>query len=133
MDINLSKGGGNLQLPWCDPPKWARPAAKRKEVGTQTAPRMSRLTLVLDAACQVATRFLLFKALNGGRAVKCGRPTGLGQLTGRASVPALPSHAQNHDHVLEVPPSKQRWSLLAHGIALPNPSATIATDPSLQH
>jgi hypothetical protein len=29
----------------------------------------------------------------------------------------------------KVPPSKQRWSLLAHGVTLPNPSATIATDP----
>ena len=34
------------------------------------------------------------------------------------------------DHVLEVPPSEQRWSLLAHEITVPKPSATVATDPS---
>jgi ATP-dependent DNA ligase len=44
-------------------------------------------------------------------------------------VPQIPSHAQNNDHVLEVPPSEQRRSLLAHGITLPNLPATIATDP----
>jgi len=36
----------------------------------------------------------------------------------------------NDDHVLEVPPSEQRWSLLAHEITVPKPAATVATDPS---
>lgn len=44
-------------------------------------------------------------------------------------VPQIPSHAQNDDHVLEVPPSEKRWSLLAHGFTLPNPPAMIATHP----
>ena len=48
------------------------------------------------------------------------------RITVRAQIPA---NAQNDDHVLQVPPSEQRWSLLAHGFTLPDPSLTIATEP----
>jgi predicted ATPase len=41
-----------------------------------------------------------------------------------------PAAGLSDDHVLVVPPSEQRWSLLAHEITVPKPSATVATDPS---
>jgi len=44
-------------------------------------------------------------------------------------VAQIPADAQNDDHVLEVPPSEQRRSLLPHGITVPKPSAAVATDP----
>lgn len=36
------------------------------------------------------------------------------QVTVAERVPQIPPHAQNDDHVLEVPPPEQRCSLLAH-------------------
>ena len=55
------------------------------------------------------------------------------QIAVAERVPQIPAHAQNYDDVLEVAPSEQRWSLLAHEITVPKPSATAATDPPRIH
>src|SRR5580765_8433131 len=54
------------------------------------------------------------------------------QVTVGERVSQIPAHAEQDDHVFEVPPTEQCWPFSGHDTPYQITSATFATEPSLE-